>query len=135
MGIDVLKVQKIIRFQEMTRAVVTSFALINLRDQIVRHRCDALKWTIAREGCCRSTSSFRPMTGRHAGGQIGDVLEVSEEAFEPPPETSRNGRQSSRHKLDHRLLLLLDTERFFRPAAKNSTSVKPGWSCVKLTMT
>jgi purine-binding chemotaxis protein CheW len=46
--------------------------------------------------------------------EIGDVLPVSEKAFEPPPETLRGpARELIRgaYKLDGRLLLALDLDR------------------------
>jgi len=46
--------------------------------------------------------------------EIGDVVEVDQESFEPPPETLRGvARELVRgvYKLKDRLLLLLDTER------------------------
>jgi purine-binding chemotaxis protein CheW len=45
--------------------------------------------------------------------EIGDVLEVDEELFEPPPETLQAGREFVRgaYKLDGRLLLELDMDR------------------------
>src|SRR5262245_37201472 len=48
---------------------------------------------------------------------IGDVLQVSEELFEPPPETLRGlARKLIRgaYKLNDRLLLLLDTDTLLR---------------------
>ncbi len=46
--------------------------------------------------------------------EIGDVLQVPEEAFELPPETLRGTARElilGAYKLDGRLLLILDTER------------------------
>jgi purine-binding chemotaxis protein CheW len=46
--------------------------------------------------------------------QIGDVVEVEEDSFEPPPETLRGMVRTvilGAHKLDDRLLHVLDTEK------------------------
>ena len=46
--------------------------------------------------------------------EIGDVLEVSDETFELPPETLRHAARDlivGVYKLDERLLLILDAER------------------------
>jgi purine-binding chemotaxis protein CheW len=46
--------------------------------------------------------------------EIGDVLEVSEKLFEPPPETLQGAARAlirGAYKLPDRLLLILDTER------------------------
>src|SRR6478672_4930733 len=107
-GLDVLKVQEIIRYQEMTRVPLAPpevRGLINLRGQIV------------------TALDLRPLNVvvRTDDGavsllvdEIGDVLEVSEELFERPPETLKGtARELIRgaYKLPDRLLLILDTER------------------------
>ena len=46
--------------------------------------------------------------------EIGDVIEVEESTFEAPPETLRGAVRSmilGVHKLEHKLLHLLDTEK------------------------
>jgi purine-binding chemotaxis protein CheW len=126
-GIDVLEVQEVIRYQEMTRvplAPAVVRGLINLRGQIVtaidlRRRLDM---------------PHRPENDRPVNvvvqtddgavsllvDEIGDVLQVPEEAFERPPETLQGtARELIRgaYKLDGRLLLILDTARAVNPAA------------------
>ena len=53
---------------------------------------------------------------------IGDVMDVSEDTFEPPPETLSGVAQelvSGVYKLDGRLLLALSTEKMLRREAAN----------------
>lgn len=51
--------------------------------------------------------------------EIGEVVTVSEDDFEPPPETVAGPTRElilGAFKLDERLLLLLDTERALAPS-------------------
>jgi purine-binding chemotaxis protein CheW len=120
-GIDVLKVQEIIRFQPMTRVPLAPpvvRGLINLRGQIVmgielrrrlglRDRADDLlpvNVVVQTDGGAVSLLV----------DEIGDVVEVSEKHFEVPPQTLRGeARELVRgaYKLPERLLLILDTDR------------------------
>jgi purine-binding chemotaxis protein CheW len=120
-GIDVLKVQEIIRYQEMTRvplALSVVRGLINLRGQIVtaldlRRRLELPDRT-------HSEQPVNVVVHTDDGAvsllvdEIGDVLSVPEKAFERTPETLKGtARELIRgaYKLDDRLLLILDTER------------------------
>ena len=120
-GIDVLEVQEVIRSQEMTRvplAPAVVRGLINLRGQIVtaidlRRRLDMPDRP---EGELPVNVVVRTDDGALSllVDEIGDVLQVPEEAFERPPETLRGtARELIRgaYKLDGRLLLILDTDR------------------------
>jgi purine-binding chemotaxis protein CheW len=127
-GLDVLKVQEIIRYQEMTRVPLAPpvvRGLINLRGQIVtaidlRRRLelkeragDALPVNVVVHTDDGAVSLLVD--------EIGDVLEVPETAFERPPETlSGVARELIRgtYKLKDGLLLILDPER--------TVSVTPG---------
>ena len=120
-GLDVLHVQEIIRYQEMTPVPLAPpeiRGLINLRGQIVT-AIDLRR---------RLELSDRPpeqlpvnVVVRTEDGavsllvdEIGDVLTVSEKLFERPPETlAGTPRELIRgaYKLPDRLLLILDTER------------------------
>ena len=119
-GVEVLRVQEVIRFQEMTAVPLASpvvSGLINLRGQIVT-AIDLRR----RLGLADRNSSELPMnvvirTDDAAVSllvdQIGDVLEVDTEAYERPPETLTGvARQLVRgvYKLKDCLLLILDTE-------------------------
>jgi purine-binding chemotaxis protein CheW len=120
-GLDVLKVQEIIRYQEMARVPLASPAvrgLINLRGQIVtaidlRRRlelpdrpADQLPLNVVVQSDDGAVSLLVD--------EIGDVLEVSEKLFERPPETLQGAVRElilGAYKLPERLLLILDIER------------------------
>jgi purine-binding chemotaxis protein CheW len=119
-GVDALKVQEVIRYQEMTLVPLAADAirgLINLRGQIVT----AIDLR-TRLGLGPLSGERKPMNVvvRSDDGavsllvdQIGDVIEVESAEFEEPPETldgtARELIQGA-YKLDGQLLLLLDCE-------------------------
>lgn len=120
-GVEVLEVQEVLRFHEMT-AVPSSDpvirGLINLRGQIVT------AFDIRRRlGLEDRPDDNEPMNVvvRAADGavsllvdEIGDVIELSGEDFEPPPETiSSKTREvlEGVYKLPDRLLLVLSTDK------------------------
>ena len=120
-GVDVLNVQEVIKFQDMTQVPLASKVvrgLINLRGQIVT----------AIDLRCRLELNERPpdqepmnVVIRTDDGavsllvdEIGDVVEVTEETLEPPPNTVKGTAReliTGVHKLDGRLLLVLDTDK------------------------
>jgi purine-binding chemotaxis protein CheW len=120
-GVPVRGVQEVLRYQEMTSVPLspgTVQGLINLRGQIVtaidmRRRLglperggDALPMNVVLAEACSGVSLLVD--------EIGDVLEVEEMDFEPPPETLETRvRELIRgvYKLDGRLLLELDAEK------------------------
>jgi purine-binding chemotaxis protein CheW len=120
-GVDVLKVQEIIRYQEMTRVPLASpvvRGLINLRGQIVT--AIDLRRRLKLRDRPDEQLPLNVVVQTEDGAvsllvdEIGDVLEVSENLFERPPETLRGtARELIRgaYKLPDRLLLILDTER------------------------
>jgi purine-binding chemotaxis protein CheW len=120
-GVEVEKVQEVIRYQEMTRiplspAVIAG--LINLRGQIVtaidlRHQLD-----LPARG--DDQLPMNVVIRRDDGpisllvDEIGDVVEVEEQSFEDAPDTLHaQGRKFIRgvYKLKEQLLLLLDTDK------------------------
>jgi purine-binding chemotaxis protein CheW len=117
-GIEVEKVQEVIRHQSMTRVPLSPKligGLINLRGQIVT----AIDLRL-RLGLPERKPDELPMNvvARSEDGavsllvdEIGDVLEVQEQQFEDVPQTMRQGRDLIRgvYKLPDRLLLVLDT--------------------------
>jgi len=120
-GIEVMKVQEVIRYQEMTAVpLATSVVrgLINLRGQIVT----AIDMR-ARLGLEDRADGELPMNVvvRTADcvvsllvDEIGDVVEVDERAYEGAPETMAAAFRElvpGVYKLEGALLLLLDVER------------------------
>ena len=120
-GLDVLKVQEIIRYQEMTRVPLAApvvRGLINLRGQIVTAIDLRRRLNLEDRPADQLPVNVVVHTGDGAVSllvdEIGDVLQVPETAFERPPETLvGTARELIRgvYKLDGRLLLILDTER------------------------
>lgn len=120
-GIDVLRVQEVLRNQPMTRVPRSPEViegLINLRGQIVT-AIDMRR----RLGLAPRPGDAAPMNVvvRTEDGavslladEIGDVLDVGSDAFEQPPQNlDACARELIRgvYKLKDRLLLVLDTER------------------------
>lgn len=121
LGVEVLNVQEVLRYQQMTHvplAPATVQGLINLRGQIVtaldlRHRLELP----AREG---NQLPMNVVVRSEDGAisllvdEIGDVVEIGEDLFEPAPETLRGVAKeliTGVYKMKDRLLLVLDTER------------------------
>ncbi len=120
-GIEVTAVQEIVRYQNMTMVPLAPSevgGLINLRGQIVTAIDLRLRLALPP----RLTDQFPINIVAHTNGEtvsllvdeIGDVLQVSEEDFEPPPETlTGNVRQliKGAYKLEKGLLLILDVDK------------------------
>jgi purine-binding chemotaxis protein CheW len=120
-GVEVQKVQEVIRYQEMTHVPLASSVvrgLINLRGQIVtaidlRRRLE-LRTRAAGELPMNVVLRTDDGAVSLLVDEIGDVLEVTEDTFERPPETiNRVTRDLIRgvYKLKGCLLLILDTEK------------------------
>ena len=120
-GVEVERVQEVLRYQEMTPVPLASKVvkgLINLRGQIVtaidlRRR---LEMEPRNDGSLPMNVVLRTDDGALSllVDEIGDVVEVDESRFEDPPETLEGvARELIRgaFKLEDRLLLILDTER------------------------
>lgn len=117
-GVNVLGVQEVIKFQSMTQVPLASrvvSGLINLRGQIVtaidlRRR---LELDEREEEIPPMNVVVRTDDGPVSllVDDIGDVLELSDDTFEPPPPTMKGVAReliTGVHKLDERLLLILD---------------------------
>ncbi len=120
-GVDVLRVQEVLRFQQMThvpKAPEVIEGLINLRGQIVtaidlRRR---LKLPPRAGGQVPTNMVIRTDDGAVSllVDEIGDVLDVNAATYERPPENLDPAAREIIHgvyKLKDRLLLVLDTER------------------------
>ncbi|MGA2246747.1 MAG: chemotaxis protein CheW [Verrucomicrobiota bacterium] len=120
-GVEVLKVQEVIRYQGMTRvplAPITIQGLINLRGQIVT----AIDLRRRLELPPRADEQL-PMNVvvRSDDGavsllvdEIGDVVEIEDDIYEQPPETLKGVARElvqGVYKLKERLLLILDMEK------------------------
>jgi purine-binding chemotaxis protein CheW len=120
-GVPVEQVREVILYQEMTRvpllpAVVRG--LINLRGQIIT--AVDLRRRLGMSDLPKDTLPMNVVVRTEDGAisllvdQIGDVIEVQDDTFEPPPETLQGPtREAVRgvHKLPDRLLLVLDIDR------------------------
>ncbi|HEX4003542.1 MAG TPA: chemotaxis protein CheW [Candidatus Acidoferrales bacterium] len=120
-GVELRGVQEVIRSLEMTKVplapgVVTG--LINLRGQIVtavdlRRR---LELQPPPDGQLSMNVVVRSEDGAVSllVDEIGDVVEVGEDSFEPPPETMRGSVRTmilGVHKLKEHLMHVLDTDK------------------------
>ncbi|HUO28825.1 MAG TPA: chemotaxis protein CheW [Bryobacteraceae bacterium] len=128
-GIDVLQVQEVLRYQEMTQVPLAPDVvegLINLRGQIVtaldmRRRMNLKPRA---DGETPMNTVVRTKDGAAVSllvDEIGDVVEVDSETFESAPDNvdaaARDLLQGV-YKLKDRLLLILDTEKTIDIAAR-----------------
>lgn len=121
LGLDVLKVQEVIRFQEMTRVPLAPpevRGLINLRGQIVTAIDLRRRLQIPERATSQQPVNVVVSTDDGAVSllvdEIGDVVEVPEDVFERPPDTLTGSARDlirGAYKLKDRLLLILDPER------------------------
>lgn len=120
-GIEVEKVQEIIRFQPITsvpRAAYVIRGLMNLRGKIVTAIDLRRRMQLAEQ--LNPESSMNVVVNHDNDSvsllvdKVGDVLTVDDELFEPPPETMAS---TARHlirgayKLDRQLMLVLELDR------------------------
>lgn len=135
-GVEVLKVQEVIRYQGMTRVPLAPTmiqGLINLRGQIVT----AIDLRRRLELAPRETDEL-PMNVvvRSDDGavsllvdEIGDVVEIQDDIYERPPETLKGVARElvqGVYKLKERLLLILDTEKTVSLTSANSRAQEQG---------
>ncbi|MGA2882935.1 MAG: chemotaxis protein CheW [Bryobacteraceae bacterium] len=128
-GIEVLKVQEVLRYLEMTSVPLAPDViegLINLRGQIVT-AVDMRR----RLGLPRRKDGETPMNMvvRSEDGpvsllvdEIGDVLEVRTDSYEPPPDNMPAEQREmieGVYKLEGRLLLVLNAERVLQTQVCN----------------
>jgi purine-binding chemotaxis protein CheW len=120
-GVELTHVQEVIRYLEMTRVPLAPgvvSGLINLRGQIVTAVDLRRRLEIAPRSA--GTLPMNVVVRSEDGAvsllvdEIGDVVEVEESTFEPPPETLRGLVRTvilGVHKLNDRLMHVLDTEK------------------------
>ena len=120
-GVEVVKVQEVIRYQEMTRVPIAPAmieGLINLRGQIVtaidlRRRLDLPPRPAGQFPLNVVVRSDEGAVSLLVD-DIGDVLEMADDTYEHTPETLQGvSRQfvAGVYKLKERLLLVLNTDR------------------------
>jgi purine-binding chemotaxis protein CheW len=120
-GVDVLRVQEVLRYQQMTRVPLAPEViegLINLRGQIVTAIDMRRRLQLPPRADDRTPMNMVVHTEDGAVSllvdEIGDVLDVDSATHERPPENLDPAvRDLIRgvYKLKDRLLLVLDTER------------------------
>jgi purine-binding chemotaxis protein CheW len=120
-GVELKGVQEVIRSLEMTKVPLAPevvSGLINLRGQIVT--AVDLRRRLELEPRPPGTLAMNVVVRSQDGAvsllvdEIGDVVEVEETSFEPPPETLRGAVRTmilGVHKLDDRLMHVLDIEK------------------------
>lgn len=125
-GVEVERVQEVIRHQETTRVPLAPEViggLINLRGQIVTAIDLRRRLELPERAAQAQPMNVVVRTDDSAVSllvdEIGDVVEVEEEEFERPPDTLRGAAREligGAFKLKGKLLLLLDTEKALKPA-------------------
>lgn len=120
-GVELKGVQEVIRSLEMTKVPLAPevvSGLINLRGQIVT--AIDLRRRLELQPPPAGQLSMNVVVRSEDGAvsllvdEIGDVVEVREDTFEPPPETLRGTIRNvilGVHKLNDRLMHVLDTEK------------------------
>jgi purine-binding chemotaxis protein CheW len=125
-GVEVEKVQEVIRHQQTTRVPLAPEViggLINLRGQIVTAVDLRRRLELPERGQSQVPMNVVVRTDEGAVSllvdEIGDVVEVQEKEFERPPDTLRGvARELIRgaFKLKGKLLLLVDTDKALKAA-------------------
>jgi purine-binding chemotaxis protein CheW len=127
-GIDILQVQEIIRRLSFTRiplAPTMIEGLVNLRGQIVTAIDLRLRLELPPRSADKSPTHVVINTADGATSlmvdEIGDMMELSDDTFELPPDTIQGiAREliTGVYKLEHGLLLILDTTKVVQLDAK-----------------
>lgn len=120
-GVEVLRVQEVLRSQPMTRVPLsppTVRGLINLRGQIVTALDLRERLALPPRADGRPPMNIVVRSDDGAVSllvdEIGDVVEIADDIFERPPETLTGAaRELVRgvYKMKDRLLLILDTDK------------------------
>jgi len=130
LGVEACKVQEVVRGQELTRVPLAPAAiagLVNLRSQIVIAIDLRVRFGLPSRTWSREHPPSHLILRTDDGmvsllvDETGDVLEVREEALEPPPPTLRGEARAlivGAYKLPDALLLALDSDRAASVAAE-----------------
>jgi purine-binding chemotaxis protein CheW len=135
LGVEVLKVQEVIRCQEMTRVPLAPRmiqGLINLRGQIVTAVDLRRRFELPPRPDEQPPMNVVVRCDDGAVSllvdEIGDVVEIQDEAYERPPETVKGVAReliTGVYKLKERLMMVLDTDRAVSlPANYNKAQLK-----------
>jgi purine-binding chemotaxis protein CheW len=134
-GVDVLNVQEVLRFQQMTpvpQAPGVIEGLINLRGQIVTAIDMRRRLGLPPRDGVKSPMNIVVRTTDGAVSllvdEIGDVLDMDAATYERPPENLEPAaRELIRgvYKLKGRLLLVLDAERTAELSANSKSTANP----------
>ncbi len=128
-GINVMNVQEIIRYQDMTGVPLADSVirgLINLRGQIVT--AIDLRRRLGLKPRPKDDVPMNVIINTDDGAvsllvdEIGDVIEVEDEIFEPPPQNLRGKAReltTGVYKLKDKLLMTLDIDRLFEFSVLN----------------
>jgi purine-binding chemotaxis protein CheW len=135
-GVELQKVQEVMRHLELTEIPLAPdvvSGLMNLRGQIItaidlRHR---LELPARPEGFLPMNVVIRSADGAVSFlvDEIGDVVEVDDESFEPPPETLQGKVRQvilGVHKLEKHLMHVLDTDKACEIAERNEPALLEG---------
>jgi purine-binding chemotaxis protein CheW len=132
-GVELKGVQEVIRTLEMTKVPLAPevvSGLINLRGQIVT--AVDLRRRLELEPAPPEMQTMNVVVRSEDGAvsllvdEIGDVVEVEETSFEPPPETLRGSVRAliiGVHKLNDRLMHVLDVEKACHIAETEAAAV------------
>lgn len=132
-GIDVTRVQEVIRPQRMTPVPLSSKiirGLINLRGQIVT--AIDLRKRMCLSGESNDATAMNVIVRTEGGvasllvDRIGDVIDVDPDTFEHPPESLRGEARalvSGVYKLKGKLLLTIDTEKVLNSDLKSNDPI------------
>ena len=128
-GINVMEVQEIIRYQDMTSVPLADSVikgLINLRGQIVT--AIDLRRRLGMKPRKTEDVPMNVIIKTNDGvvsllvDDIGDVIEVEDDIFEPPPQNLRGKAReltTGVYKLKDKLLMTLDIDKLFEFSVLN----------------
>lgn len=122
-GVDVLQVQEVIRFTEITPvplAPLDILGLINLRGKIVTIIDIKSRLEMNHTNNLNLEDNYNIILNNNSElvsltvDEIGDVVEVTETEFEPPPATLKGKIRSLLHgayKIQDKFLLIIDVDK------------------------